>query len=150
MTEESSDGFYILPGDDGEAEYSLKLSYFNFPKNFVKGKKIDGSSIGDMYHVVFFKESEDSLVIIERYRDFIKEINLKYSTTEEQKFLSQLDFNDPLDLELAIPFYSRKLTEIANYYNKKREEAKYQVTKKKLLGTNNLLAQEIRNNIING
>jgi hypothetical protein len=95
------------------------------------------------------KESEDSLVIIERYRDFIKEINLKYSTTEEQKFLSQLDFNDPLDLELAIPFYSRKLTEIANYYNKKREEAKYQVTKKKLLGTNNLLAQEIRNNIIN-
>lgn len=95
------------------------------------------------------KESEDSLVIIERYRDFIKEINLKYSTTEEQKFLSQLDFNDPLDLELAIPFYSRKLIEIANYYNKKREEAKYQVVKKKLLGTNNLLAQEIRNNIIN-
>jgi hypothetical protein len=95
------------------------------------------------------KESEDSLTIIERYRDFIREINLKYSTTDEQKFLSQLDFNDPLDLELAIPFYSRKLTEIANYYNKKREEAKYQVTKKKLLGTNNLLSQEIRNNIIN-
>ena len=61
MTEESSDGFYILPADDGEEEYSLKLSYFNFPKNFVKGKKIDGSLIGDMYHVVFFKESEDSL-----------------------------------------------------------------------------------------
>ena len=61
MTEESSDGFYILPADDGEEEYSLKLSHFNFPKNFVKGKKIDGSSIGDMYHVVFFKESEDSL-----------------------------------------------------------------------------------------
>jgi hypothetical protein len=61
MTEESSDGFYILPADDGEEEYSLKLSYFNFPKNFVKGKKIDGSSIGDMYHVVLFKESEDSL-----------------------------------------------------------------------------------------
>jgi hypothetical protein len=39
MTEESSDGFYILPADDGEEEYSLKLSYFNFPKNFVKGKK---------------------------------------------------------------------------------------------------------------
>jgi hypothetical protein len=95
------------------------------------------------------KESEDSLTIIERYRDFIKEINLKYSTTDEQKFLSQLDFNDPLDLEVAIPFYSRKLIEIANYYNKKREEAKYQVTKKKLLGTNNLLSQEIRNNIIN-
>jgi len=95
------------------------------------------------------KESEDSSTIVERYRDFIREINLKYSTTEEQKFLSQLDFNDPLDLDLAIPFYSRKLTDIANYYNKKREETKYQVIKKKLLGTNNLLAQEIKNNIIN-
>lgn len=95
------------------------------------------------------KESEDSATIVERYRDFIKEINLKYSTTEEQKFLSQINFNDPLDLDLAIPFYSRKLTEIANYYNKKREETKFQVIKKKLLGTNNLLEQEIRNNIIN-
>lgn len=95
------------------------------------------------------KESEDSSSIVERYRDFIQEINLKYSTTEEQKFLSQLNFNDPLDLDLAIPFYSRKLIEIANYYNKKREENKYQVIKKKFLGTNNLLEQEIKNNIIN-
>ena len=95
------------------------------------------------------KESEDSSSIVERYRDFIQEINLKYSTTEEQKFLSQLNFNDPLDLDLAIPFYSRKLIEIANYYNKKREDNKYQVIKKKFLGTNNLLEQEIKNNIIN-
>lgn len=95
------------------------------------------------------KESEDNKVIIERYRDFIKDINLKYSTIEEQKFLSQLDFNDPLDLDLAIPFYSRKLIEISNYYNKKREESKYQIIKKKLAGTNNLLEQELKNNILN-
>jgi hypothetical protein len=95
------------------------------------------------------KESEDSSTIIERYRDFVREINLKYSTNEEQKFLSQLDFNDPLDLDLAIPFYTRKLTEIAGYYNKKREESKYQIIKKKLVGTNTLLEQEIKNNIIN-
>jgi hypothetical protein len=71
------------------------------------------------------KESEDASTIVERYRDFVREINLKYTTNEEQKFLSQLDFNDPLDLDLAIPFYSKKLIEIAGYYNKKREENKF-------------------------
>ena len=130
------------------------------PFSFLEFIKVTEDSVDNLQNVYIqylkrwnrvknVKESEDSLIIVERYRDFIKEINLKYSTTEEQKFLSQLNFNDPLDLELAIPFYSRKLIEIANYYNKKREEAKYQVVKKKLLGTNNLLAQEIRNNIIN-
>lgn len=121
--------------DDNFSVDNLQIFYTQYLKKWNRVKNV--------------KESEDSLTIIERYRDFIKEINLKYSTTEEQKFLSQLDFNDPLDLDLAIPFYSRKLTEIAGYYNKKREESKYQVIKKKLLGTNNLLEQEIRNNIIN-
>jgi len=47
------DGFYILPHreDDG-----LRLSYFDFNDDFEKGKKIDHTSIGDMYHVVFLTQ----------------------------------------------------------------------------------------------
>jgi len=50
------DGFYILPHreDDG-----LRLSYFDFSDDFEKGKKIDHTSLGDMYHVVFLKQGED-------------------------------------------------------------------------------------------
>ena len=50
------DGFYILPQreDDG-----LRLSYFDFSDDFVKGKKIDHTSLGDMYHVVFLTQGED-------------------------------------------------------------------------------------------
>jgi hypothetical protein len=50
------DGFYILPHkqDDG-----LRLSYFDFNDDFEKGKKIDHTSLGDMYHVVFLKQGED-------------------------------------------------------------------------------------------
>jgi hypothetical protein len=59
------DGFYLLPGDDGEEEYSVKLSYFNFPKRYAGGKKLDGSKIGEMYHVAFFKKTEDSLPELE-------------------------------------------------------------------------------------
>jgi hypothetical protein len=52
------DGFYLMPGDE---EDSLKLSYFDFIDEFDKGKKIGGTDYGDMYHVIFFKQGEDSI-----------------------------------------------------------------------------------------
>lgn len=58
---DTHDGFFLLPGDDGEEHYSVKLKYFNFPTKFKKGKKIDGSKMGDMYHVALF-ETEDGLL----------------------------------------------------------------------------------------
>jgi len=95
------------------------------------------------------KTADDNSVIIERYREFIQDVNLEYTTLEEQKFLSKLDFNDPLDLDIAIPFYSRKLIEISEYYNKKREEAKFQITKKRISGTNFGLTKDIKDITIN-
>jgi hypothetical protein len=95
------------------------------------------------------KTVDDNSVIIERYREFIQDVNLEYTTLEEQKFLSKLDFNDPLDLDIAIPFYSRKLIEISEYYNKKREEAKFQITKKRISGTNFGLTKDIKDITIN-
>lgn len=52
------DGFYLTPGED---EGSLSLSYFDFKDDFDKGKKVGGTDVGDMYHVIFFKRSEDNL-----------------------------------------------------------------------------------------
>lgn len=82
------------------------------------------------------KSSDNNQIIVESYKNFIKDISLNYTTVEEKKFLSKLNFNDPLDLEVAIPFYSKKLKEIAQYYNKKREYLKFEVSRKKLIGTN--------------
>jgi hypothetical protein len=46
------DGFYFLPGDnDGE----LKLEYFKFQEQEYIGEPIGASSLGDMYHIAFFK-----------------------------------------------------------------------------------------------
>jgi hypothetical protein len=95
------------------------------------------------------KTVDDNSVIIERYREFIQDVNLEYTTLEEQKFLSKLDFNDPLDLDIAIPFYSRKLIEISEYYNKKRDESKFQITKKRISGTNFGLTKDIKDITIN-
>lgn len=88
--------------------------------------------------------SEDNnLTIVDRYREFIKEISIDYTTNEERKFLSKLDFNDPSDLEIAIPFFSQKLIQISEYFKNKREDTKFETTRKKIIGTNFGMKKEI-------
>jgi len=81
-------------------------------------------------------ESVNSNMIIEKYRDFIRDINIKYTTLEEKDFLQKLDFNDRHDLDTILGFYSKKLLEISQYYNSKRNDVKYEITRKKLKGSN--------------
>lgn len=61
------DGFYILPGDND----GLKLSYFDFNDDFDKGKKIDGTEVGDMYHVIFMRCGKDNLPELEDHFEAI-------------------------------------------------------------------------------
>ena len=39
---EKFDGFYILPGEDD----GIKLSYFDFKDDFIKGEKVGGTEVG--------------------------------------------------------------------------------------------------------
>ena len=82
------------------------------------------------------KITDNNTLIIEEYRSFIKEVTLNYTTPEEKQFLSLVDFNDPLDLDIILGFYSKKLKEICDNYNSKRHELKFGVTKSKLKGSN--------------
>lgn len=51
------DGFYILPHRDDDN--GLKLSFFDFTDDFEKGEKIEHTSLGDKYHVIFLTQGED-------------------------------------------------------------------------------------------
>lgn len=46
------DGFYFLPGDD---EYEINLAYFKFKEDIWNSQPIEFSSLGDKYHIAFFK-----------------------------------------------------------------------------------------------
>lgn len=88
-------------------------------------------------------DSDNRTIIVERYREFIKDISINYTTIEERKFLSKLDFNDPSDLDIAIPFFSKKLIEISKYYNEKREDSKFEIFRIKTRGSNFGVKREI-------
>ena len=55
--------------------------------------------------------------IKDRYVELIKQITLKYTTSEEKRFLSNVDLNDPNDLDIIIPFYSKKIIDVCNFYS---------------------------------
>tara|TARA_R100001163_G_scaffold1159_1_gene1702 strand:- start:572 stop:3565 length:2994 start_codon:yes stop_codon:yes gene_type:complete len=81
------------------------------------------------------KSKDNKDVIIERYRDFLRDITLNFSTNSERSFLTQLDFADPYDMEIAMSFYSRKIRDIIEYYKKKRQKLHYASTKAKVKGS---------------
>jgi hypothetical protein len=78
---------------------------------------------------------DEKTLIIERYRDFIKDISINYTTNEEKEFLSKIDYADPFDLDVVLGFYSKKLNELALFYNNKRDNVKYNVIRNKIKGT---------------
>jgi hypothetical protein len=82
------------------------------------------------------KDVTSESIIVEKYRDFLQDIVIHYTTLEEKKFLSSIDFNDPLDLDIALGFYSKKLKELCLFYNEKRNNIKFSATRNKIIGTN--------------
>ena len=81
------------------------------------------------------------------YIDFLKEIVLTYTTTQEKKFLSKLDFTDPVDLDVAMPFFVDKIRQIVIFYKGVRDDAKYTIDKNKSKGTNLSVEKALFENI---
>lgn len=92
---------------------------------------------------------EQKQLYIEFYKEFIKEIILKYSTQVEKRFLTNIDYNSPTDLDIIIPFYANKLTEVATFYKSKREEGKYVIDRNKTRGSVVGIERAIFDNIYN-
>lgn len=86
--------------------------------------------------------------IRQRYVDLLKDIAINYTTADEKRFLSNLNYDDASDLAIAIPFYARKLKEICLFYSKKREAIKNTVQLVKSKGTTFSIEKTIFQNII--
>ncbi len=133
----------IINPDTEEKDYLDKMAPFSF-FDFLKHINVNLSPLqtNDLY-VDYIKQwnivknntkEESDNVIQERYLSLLKDITLKYSTLDEKRFLSNIDFNDPYDLDIVIPFYSKKIREVCDFYSQKREKLKFKIEKNKIKG----------------
>jgi len=135
-------------------DYEAPFSFFDFLK--YTRADLTPLQFNDLY-LSYLKEwnvvkklsdgqSEQS--IQERYVELIKEITLQYSSTEERRFLANINYSDETELDIIIPFYSSKLIEICKFYSDKREKLKYKVQKNKVKGTNISIKKSINETVI--
>lgn len=90
-----------------------------------------------------------SVEILNRYKNFIREIAINYANIEEKTFFDNIDFDDDHQLEMAIPFFTEKIKQIASYYKGKREDVKFQTTRNKSVGIKVDLKNKIKDFTIN-
>ena len=60
----------------------------------------------------------------EDYINLVKRLSVIFKNDSEFQRFSKIDFNSPVEIKLAIPYFSKKLKEIALYYVQKRESIK--------------------------
>ena len=81
------------------------------------------------------------------YTELLKQIALEYTTPDEKRFLQNIDFTNQHDLDVALPFFAKKLKQIAIYYASQRDEIKKSSTKANLKGSSYGLNQIIYNQV---
>lgn len=62
---ENYDGFYFIPSVDDDEEDTYKLAFFNLKEEYANSKPVDGSEMGNMYHMCFFKTAENGAPIFD-------------------------------------------------------------------------------------
>jgi hypothetical protein len=86
---------------------------------------------------------------VQVYVEFLKEVTLSFTTQQEKRFLNTLDFNDPVDLDIIIPFYAEKIRDIILFYKEKRDQGKYIVDRNKIKGTRVSIEKALYESIYN-
>lgn len=107
----------ILPGKEN-------LQYETYVRDWYKTKK---------------EQLPTSTSIKEDYIQLLKQLTLAFKSEAEEEWASDMDFEDPYDLEQIIPFYATKLKEIAIYFINKREAIRRAKLKYNMTGTNTAL-----------
>lgn len=80
-----------------------------------------------------------NIFIAEQYSELLKDISLNFTSNAEKRFLTNIDFSNPLDLDIALPFYTKKIKEIILFYKQKRDTGTFVIERNKIKGTNTSL-----------
>ena len=92
--------------------------------------------------------SKHKTTITETYISLLKEIVINYTTLEEKRFFSNIDFTNKTELDAVLPFFSKRIKEIILYVTKKRDAVKYEKMKNSFNGTKDGIRRILRDKIL--
>jgi hypothetical protein len=81
------------------------------------------------------------------YTSLISEVILSYSSSEEKRFLKNIDLNNSSDLAIAVPFFAKKLKDICLYFTTLRDDVKSATIRFNLKGSNYGIEKLVYNEI---
>ena len=79
--------------------------------------------------------SDRASFVRSQYINLLKQISLKYTTPDEKRFLSNINFEDNQSLDIAIPFFTKKIKKICQYYAQNRDTLSTGVIRSNLRGS---------------
>lgn len=89
------------------------------------------------------KDSVDLTINYNKVKDdyiaLLQRLSVIFKNDEEFNRMATIDFSNQMELKIAIPYFARKLKEIALYYINKRESLKKTKMKYNMVGSNNAL-----------
>jgi len=83
--------------------------------------------------------------VVQKYKTALKNIAVNFTTDEQKRFLSTLDYANPRHVESAIALFAQKLKEISVYYATERQNTKQQRTDAGNTGTTEQFERFIKN-----
>jgi len=105
------------------------------------------SYLNNWYEVKNIAKPEQVAITKSLYTLLINEIVLSFTSTDERRFLKNIDYSNNRDLAVAVPFFAKKIKDICLYYSTLRDDVKTSVVqynlKGSIYGTKNLIYNQI-------
>ena len=105
------------------------------------------SYLNNWYEIKHYSKADRVETSRALYTSLISEIILSYSSTEERRFLKNIDLNNSRDLAVAVPFFAKKLKDICLYFTTLRDDVKTTTIRYNLKGSNYGIEKLIYNEI---
>jgi hypothetical protein len=86
----------------------------------------------------------------EDYIQLVKDLSFLFGKNEKDRFLNEIDYNNDEELVFAIPFFAKKLKEIAKTLSNKRESVKRAKLKYNLVGSSQGLERLLYEYVLKG
>lgn len=145
---------YSLP----EANKELSINDSPNPLSFLEWTNVNYGIAGNnseqqyqKYLLNWYSAKEDSKNIKslkDDYKELLKKLSIVFRNDENFTRITSLDLDDDLQLKLAIPYYVKKLKEIALYYRDKRESIKRAKLRYNMVGSFNAVERTFYEHIL--